>query len=88
MNTKLQLQNLSLEEKTKIFWQVSEIFRKKAIAIALDSLSKSDLDKFKNLLLKEKIDQSLIAEFIFARIPNFEAIFRSEVEKFSNDFFA
>lgn len=81
-----KLQNLSPNEKTKIFWQLSEIFRKKAIAIALENLEKNDLDKFKNLLLKQPLNQQLVTEFIFARIPNFMELFQSEVEQFSNDF--
>lgn len=80
------LQNLSLEDQTKIFFQLSEIFRKKAITITLENLRKKDLDKFKNLLLNKPIDQDLITDFIIARIPNFEAIFKSEVEKFYNEF--
>lgn len=86
--TKIQLQDLSLDEQMKIFYPLSEIFRKKAITIALENLHKNDLDKFKNLLLNKTIDQNLITDFIIARISNFETIFKSEIEKFYIEFFS
>lgn len=83
--TQLALQNISNEEKFSLLNDISGVIRKIAIAVALENMPQNDLDIFKNLLINQIFDEKLFLEFVLARVPNFESLFKSEVERFYNE---
>jgi hypothetical protein len=83
--TELGLDRLSPEKQEETLLQIGRLIYQAVLIRALDRLSEEEQKDFERILNEHPDDESMLVNFLEAKVPDLDRIIQEEVQKFKDE---